>query len=95
MAVKFPSASFDGLQERRSFDIFLSETVPTAMGFFGALVWSLVLQASNKEPAVSQAELDLGTLHKRLFISLLTVDTPSEQHSVSTRKPSKNFDSIF
>jgi hypothetical protein len=85
IAVKFPSASFNSLQERRSFDIFLSEIVPIAVvSLDPSLLWSLALQASSKEPAVSQAELALGVLHERLFVSLLPVDTPSEQHSVST-----------
>jgi hypothetical protein len=96
MAVEFPSASSDDLQERRTFDIFRSETLPTIVGFLWVSIMEPCATASSKEPSVSQAVLALGALHERLFISLLPVDTPSEQlfRNVSTRKLSKNFDSI-
>lgn len=62
------------IQERRSFDFFRNETVPSIAGFFGTPTWNLVLQACNREPAVSQALVALGALHERCSTSLQSKD---------------------
>lgn len=61
----------ENIQERRSFDLFRNETVPNIAGFFGTPTWNLVLQACNREPAISQAVITLGALHERCSASLV------------------------
>ncbi|KAH8821435.1 hypothetical protein F5884DRAFT_867453 [Xylogone sp. PMI_703] len=57
------------IQERRSFEFFRAETVPSIAGFFGAGTWKLVLQACDQEPAVNQAVIALGALYERASVA--------------------------
>jgi hypothetical protein len=79
-----------GIQERRSFDFFCSETVPSIAGFFGSSAWNLVLQACSREPAVSQAVVALGALHERASMSLQSSNVDG-QRAIQTSFPLRQY----
>jgi len=69
LSTKIPfSSTSDELQERRSFDFFRTEVVPTVSGHFGARTWELVLQACSREPVVIRAAVALGSLYEASMI---------------------------
>lgn len=97
MAVEFPSASSDDLQERRTFDIFRSETLPTIVGF----LWVSIMEPCATGQQQGARRL-LGCTCSWCFARETVRITCTSRHStgtafqnVSTRKLSKNFDSIF
>jgi Fungal specific transcription factor domain/Fungal Zn(2)-Cys(6) binuclear cluster domain len=80
----------ENTQERRSFDFFRSETVPSIAGFFGSSAWNLVLQACSREPTVSQAVVALGALHEGSSISFQSSNVDG-QRPIQTSFPLRQY----
>jgi hypothetical protein len=86
------TSKLEDVLERRSFDFFRTETVPSLAGCFGSPAWNvmqIILQACNREPAVSQAVVALGALHERASMSLdsLQTTTPGVSKPIETTFP--------
>lgn len=59
----------EDIQEQRSFEFFRTATLPNISGIFGLPAWKLVLQACEKERALSQSVIALGALYERYSAS--------------------------